>query len=75
MLDIHILADRVSLLLKTRYREITPAERPFDLAFNEVMDRAGVIGSARGVVKSEVGKILSARPRKTPTKKKVRVVG
>ena len=75
MLDTHILADRISLLLKTRYAHTPLTERPFDLAFIEVMDTAGVIGTARGTVKSEIGKILRSRPRKTAKKTKKPLVG
>ncbi len=75
MLDSHVLADRVSLLLKTRYAETPLTERPFDLAFTEVMDNAGVVGTARGTVKSEIGKILRSRPRKAGKKTRKPLVG
>ena len=68
MLDTHILADRVSRLLKTRYAATPSKDLPFDLAFTDVMNDCGVAGEARGTLKSEIGKILSSRPRKLKEK-------
>lgn len=67
-----ILADRVSYLLKTRYAQLTAKDRPFDLAFTDAMNDFGIGGEARGELKSEIGKLLAARPRKVRTKKFLR---
>lgn len=63
MLDNHVLADRVMYLLRTTYAEFSSNQHPFDLAFGDVMNECGVLGSARGELKSAIGKILAARPR------------
>ena len=70
MLDKHVLADRVMYLLRTTYADLPKEKRPFDLAFTEVMDECNVLGEARGELKSAIGGILGARPRK-PRRKNV----
>lgn len=64
MLDNHVLADRVMYLLRTKYSELSADKRPFDLAFGDIMNECGVLGDARGELKSAIGKILATRPRK-----------
>ncbi|OGZ05178.1 MAG: hypothetical protein A2845_02560 [Candidatus Lloydbacteria bacterium RIFCSPHIGHO2_01_FULL_49_22] len=67
MLDKIILADEVSHLIKTTYRDTPKGMLPFNLAFTDVMNKHGVTGSARGGLKSEIGRILATRPRTTRT--------
>lgn len=66
MIDKIVFADKVSALLKGKYARLPREERAaaFDYAFNEVADAMHVTGDARYALKSEVGKILSQRPRK-----------
>lgn len=63
MLDVIILADEVSHLLKTTYARVAKELTPFNLAFTDVMNKHGVMGMARGRLKSEIGRILAKRPR------------
>lgn len=64
MLDAYILADEVSHLLSTTYSETKAKDKPFNLAFTEIANRHHVLGESRGALKSEIGGILSKRPRK-----------
>lgn len=64
----HTLADHVSHLIKTRYVHLAHKEDPFGLAFTDTMNEFGVRSEARGNLKSEIGKILSSRPRKLSKK-------
>lgn len=63
MLDVIVLADEVSHLLRTTYREVSKEMLPFNLAFTDVMNKHGITGNARGELKSEIGRILAKRPR------------
>lgn len=67
MLDKIILADEVSHLIKTAYRDTPKGMLPFNLAFTDVMNKHSVTGSARGGLKSEIGRILAKRPRAAKT--------
>lgn len=64
MLDKHVLADEVSHLLKTKYKDTPIKDIPFNLAFAEVADKYRVLGESRGELKSELGSILGKRPKK-----------
>ena len=70
MLDKDIIADEISLLLKTKYVNTRKEDKPFDLAFTEIADKHHIMGNARGTLKSEIGTILAKRPRKPKAKKK-----
>ena len=71
MLDKHIIADEVSHLLKTKYKNTPPKDIPFNLAFTDVADKYHVLGESRGALKSEIGSILGKRPRKAKGKNKL----
>ncbi|KKU78765.1 MAG: hypothetical protein UY04_C0027G0011 [Parcubacteria group bacterium GW2011_GWA2_47_7] len=68
MLDVTILADEVSYLLNTRYRNANREELPFGQAFTDVMNKHEVVGTARHLLKTEIGTILGMRRKTNMTK-------
>lgn len=68
MLDKIVLADEVSHLLRTKYAGTPSKEKPFNLAATEVMDKRGVVGEARYLLKQEIGTILQKRRKGPGTK-------
>jgi hypothetical protein len=67
--DVTALADQLMHDLRTTFAHFEPADRPFDAAWKALMDRLGIPRADHHLLKSEVGRALSKRPKKERSKK------